>query len=629
MPDGKPKKLQRASRACDFCHKRSIKCSPSSEDPEKCRNCFDFGVDCAFTRPWKRARGGQASTGGKGSEIETVLQKEEPDNDACTPKTYEPPRLPASTDIAVQAPAKRSYEFGPEMRTTHPPRNRLGEAWKAFAAAVEPTISALVDVYYSIVYPIFPLFHRGRLLERIKHREYLTDRGFFSSLMAMCALAAGRTRDGAASWYTERSDVSRIQTETFYLAALDGIPKELSSARGLDYLRACAVMAIASIQLGKIDSLHEYLGQYHALLALQRFHDEASWSKDISVIEREERRRLIWSTYTLDVYSSIVWNTPLCSKAGHLAVEYPSEVEDDLIAAGQESVSNPNCWLHGWNFTTDLYRVMQQSVDEVRARRNSINARLRHIPSSTKVKPFSGDAVLVEVFTVYDALTPPFKTPPLVTGDHVRDIFGFQFANIQATLALLRMVLFNAEEKINVDTKCEVANSLITSLSNVPRPYLKAISTPLIYHLAGIGNILSSALEGPLSEDSYQKLKTEILSMAGLLESLEENLHRIVGVGRGMRQHLEKVDEYMYGPQRVPYLRPFQNTVADLTTSVVLPNVPVSPSSAAVQESPHQHFQIPPYLLEDWSWPIDICQDYGVFPLPTEQGYAHPGTGRG
>lgn len=51
----RPKKLQRASRACDLCHRRSIRCRPSIEDPEaKCQNCQDFAVECTYNRPSRR-----------------------------------------------------------------------------------------------------------------------------------------------------------------------------------------------------------------------------------------------------------------------------------------------------------------------------------------------------------------------------------------------------------------------------------------------------------------------------------------------------------------------------------------------------------------------------------------------
>ncbi len=49
----KPRKLRRISRACDFCHRRSIRCKPSQE-ADRCQNCTDFDVDCTFDRPAKK-----------------------------------------------------------------------------------------------------------------------------------------------------------------------------------------------------------------------------------------------------------------------------------------------------------------------------------------------------------------------------------------------------------------------------------------------------------------------------------------------------------------------------------------------------------------------------------------------
>lgn len=56
MSDGasRPKKQRRISRACDFCHRRSIRCRPNQGDGNRCQNCSDFGVDCTFNRPLKK-----------------------------------------------------------------------------------------------------------------------------------------------------------------------------------------------------------------------------------------------------------------------------------------------------------------------------------------------------------------------------------------------------------------------------------------------------------------------------------------------------------------------------------------------------------------------------------------------
>src|SRR5689334_12587431 len=53
--DGAPKKLRRITRACDYCHKRSIRCKfPGDTDDTRCQNCIDFDQPCRFDRVVKR-----------------------------------------------------------------------------------------------------------------------------------------------------------------------------------------------------------------------------------------------------------------------------------------------------------------------------------------------------------------------------------------------------------------------------------------------------------------------------------------------------------------------------------------------------------------------------------------------
>jgi hypothetical protein len=93
----------------------------------------------------------------------------------------------------------------------------------------------------------------------------------------------------------------------------------------------------------------------------------------------------------------------------------------------------------------------------------------------------SEPTVMERVLSMYAALPPQFRETPPTTGDMSKDLFGFQSANIQATLQLLRMVLLSAEE-IGVDRKCDVAGELLSVFSKVPVEYLKAISSPLVSH---------------------------------------------------------------------------------------------------------------------------------------------------
>jgi len=353
----RPKKLLRASRACDFCHKRSIKCHPHTADPHRCHNCYDFDVPCTYERPLKRGRAtsrytppdpsrtsGAATTG-----IQHQRQHPLQHQNHGSYQQLGAGRLRSVRQVANGVPvaAEKVQSASPSLESTS--RGSLSSrkqtatqesnddgptiAWRAFATASAGTIECLVDVYLHVVYPIFPLFHQPTLLQKVKDQEYLRNQGCFASLMAACALASARQRDGALfRSITNASYNGNISSETFYKAAIDMMPKNLVEADGLDYMRACALLSITSIQYGDIEAMQLYLGHYFTLVGIHRFYDEANWPKDVTNIEVEERRRLYWSTYTLDVYSSIVWNGSAHVTGANARVRYPTEIEDDIIA---------------------------------------------------------------------------------------------------------------------------------------------------------------------------------------------------------------------------------------------------------------------------------------------------------
>lgn len=140
----------------------------------------------------------------------------------------------------------------------------------------------------------FPLFHKQSFIERINNQEHLRNQGLFASTMAVCALVSGRARDGALySTRWQREELIEPPSEAFYAAAKDSFPRDLALARGFNYMRACAILAIASIQNGQIKNLQKYSGMYHTLTTMEGLHDEKLWPKDIGIIETEERRRLV------------------------------------------------------------------------------------------------------------------------------------------------------------------------------------------------------------------------------------------------------------------------------------------------------------------------------------------------
>jgi len=251
----------------------------------------------------------------------------------------------------------------------------------------------------------------------------------------------------------------------------------------------------------------------------------------------------------------------------------------------------------------------------------------------------SSATVLASIDARYSTLPVEFKIFAPPTGDRVRDIFGFQAANIQATMLLLRMLLFCTEDDghspSNVQLKCNIAAELLAVFQSIPTAYLCGISTPLIYHLAGIGMILASVMEGPLSEAGYQKVKSILLAIADLLESLESGLSHAVDISEGLRAQVERIDQYMR-VQCLPIDRPYVQPQPGHTSSVeslpqhsnpsgttghqevegggkeVRAQVNETQSTGVGTEDPFMNngwlgeFQLPPELLEDWPWVFNL-----------------------
>ncbi|KAL1966273.1 hypothetical protein VTN77DRAFT_4626 [Rasamsonia byssochlamydoides] len=620
----RPKKLQRVSKACDFCNRRSIKCSKADDPLGRCQNCADFDVPCTFDRPIKR----------RGVKSSRARLNEAQDQ--------------RSPGVRSQSDSSQRYVRSGDpwgglstlwSATDNPSRdeNALRRSWSAFAIATERTIRNLVQVYFEIVYPIFPLFHRPSFLERLDRNEHLRDRGFFASTMAACALASGRARDGAL--YSTRWHLSELlepPSEVFYAAAKDSIPKDLSTAKGLNFMRACAILAIASIQNGQIKAMQQYTGYYHTLTAMEGLYDEKLWPKQLTPIEIEERRRLFWSIYTLDIYSSIVWGGIIRHREAQSMVRYPTEIDDEYITetgysappapASNTSTSGipvvshePVSWLRGWNFTTDLYRILEHAVDNLRCRWSQQNGMTR-FHSLFGRNPMTESVVMEQVLAMYSALPSQFRETLPVTGDPAKDLFGFQSANIQATLQLLRMVLFSSED-IGVERKCDVAGELLSVFSKVPVEYLKAISSPLLHHLAGIGYILGSVIEGSLSESSYQRVRMLLLEMADLLCRLESGLRRAAGASERLRTQVDRIDEYMRqqrmmiaaAQQQTNVLGQQQQQHQEQPEARTVPSLPYNQTGAFGEQL--SQFQLPPELLEDWPWPFDSGPAEGLLPL--------------
>ena len=473
----------------------------------------------------------------------------------------------------------------------------------------------MVEIYFEIVHPIFPFFHQPTTVRRVSRGEYLTNRSFFAVTMAMCALCQARVRDGAV--FSSRWDLTTLKetsSETLYAASENAIARAGADNTNLDYLRAYAVLSIAAIQYGDPRKMRYYLGLYHTAVEIDRLHDETSWPPHLGVIETEERRRLFWSMYTLDVYAAIVWNGVVRSREAQANVAYPAAVNDEEISdtgygqaplmagatpamsPGSVTSSSPSeCWLYGWNMVTDLYRVLEHVIDHFRQRRPEHRV-------STQIDAIFGQhsipssAVLEAVLKMYQALPPRFKETPTAS-NAVEHRLNFQTANIAATIQLVRMMLFAAEEQ-TVEQRCCVARELLQAFTDVPVIYLRAISSPLLHHLAGIGSLLGSVFEKGLPESSYQQIRSVLSEMVQLLANLELGLYCAGGASSRIQSLVDRLDEYVQTQRVLAGASMHLDRETQDSNALALPYLdPDSPL-----------YLLPPELMENWSWAFNFTQ---------------------
>lgn len=114
---------------------------------------------------------------------------------------------------------------------------------------------------------------------------------------------------------------------------------------------------------------------------------------------------------------------------------YPAEVySDDAITETGiiPQAGNPVSFLRGWNFVTDLYRIlehMNERLTPAHIRKNDSKVALDCLwkPAKTENDCQTVDNVLAMVQRLYeDTLPDEFKCARPMTGDIWKDRYGFQ-----------------------------------------------------------------------------------------------------------------------------------------------------------------------------------------------------------
>lgn len=247
---------RRVLRPCEACSLLRIRCAPLPEQMP-CARCQVLKLHCVYPRDGRRAA------------------------TAYTPQSTGP-SFPGSVSILEEATHRSA-----------PQQEQQGKDWHAPPIASQAMIVDLVELYFELVYPSFPLFHERSYARIIARGEHLISQALFASTMAVCALASNCVCNGAlVSPRWDRSLLKTIDRVVFGNEAKKQL-MALHPISGFEVLRGHAIMAVLALQTGSLDDFHKHLDFCYAIISRSTLHEESSWPSDIGIIEREERRRVV------------------------------------------------------------------------------------------------------------------------------------------------------------------------------------------------------------------------------------------------------------------------------------------------------------------------------------------------
>ncbi|EED13706.1 conserved hypothetical protein [Talaromyces stipitatus ATCC 10500] len=416
------------------------------------------------------------------------------------------------------------------------------------------TILQLADFYYRVVYPILLYFHWPTFSQNLCAKRYSHDRSLYALTMAVCATASARIQEKAPlpPSSLNLNFASIPPSKVFYQECMDTLNQLKEVGPDFNIMRTEALLGMLDLQYNDLGGCLGHLHRYLAMSAETGFHDEANWPSTLTEIEVQERRRLFWQCYHFDVYLAVTFGCPMRQRESYCCVRYPTEVYDDeeITETGIAPITNGAVsFIRGWNFVTDLYRVLEHMNELWRARETDVtrpgsNLGLLFANLNANRDRVSENDMLLTAQQDWESLPTELKTARPMTGDIIGDRYGFQAANIIITMTTVKMVLTRSEDH-TLAQRCAMAGELLDNLSSIPTIYVQATSTAMLHHLAGVGHLLGSITHSPLSPWMYLQVRSAILAMADLIDSLQAALTPDVNISLKLREHVEQTDRAM------------------------------------------------------------------------------------
>ncbi|EXK80186.1 hypothetical protein FOQG_15266 [Fusarium oxysporum f. sp. raphani 54005] len=465
---------QRVLQACDFCHSRGLKCRRSSmtettsrDGHRTCLTCIDYGAECTMNRPVRKRGRKPAVTTGK---------------------------------------SNKQKQTGSESSDFRSPQ----------------CIRRLIDIYRDTMYQCyFPFLSENDLERRWADSIPGDSETAYLLLMALCALSAQSLTLKAVFDSTLLGNVVSHDSDIYFNEAVSHIPARIPDTPDLDYLRSFGLLAVYLLRSGSKSDLHRYLGLCHAWIAQHGFNMENNWDSSISLLEVDDRRRLFWCVYRLEIHSACVLGHIIRLPEAQVSVLYPRITP----AMSRET----QAWTAGWDYITDLFRLMEYAILNLRQRkphrdvvavfcdRPSPRALLDSLDQLKASKPF----ILRVLSQSHD--------------DFQSNRCKFMAVQITCTEALVNIMgLLHCQAP--VDEVIKVAEDFLNEITEASLIMFKVASSQIVHQLLGVGHMVYNAF---LYDENQSQFA--VGRLVTYLEDIVKNLEQDIPTATEAREQLRKL----------------------------------------------------------------------------------------
>ncbi|TPX13618.1 uncharacterized protein E0L32_006089 [Thyridium curvatum] len=322
----------------------------------------------------------------------------------------------------------------------------------------------------------FPFLPEKDLLTRWEDSIPGPEEPSYMLLMALCAVSS-QTASLKAVFDSALIDGPPVHdSDLYFLEAVSKIPMRIAQSQDLDYLRSFGLLAVYSLRCGNHTDLHRYLGLYHALVAQHGFHDESRWPSDISLSDVDDRRRLFWCVYRLEIHSACVLGHVVRMPESQVFVLYPR------ITPAMEPETQ--AWTAGWDYITDLYRLLEYAMFSLRGCKNRkpILAGLLDRPSPTtlldslhRLKAAKPRILLADPDSAFQSNRCKYMAVEIICMETLVNIMALLYCQAPASEVMT------------------VADNFLKEVAMVPLIMFRIASSQIVHQILGVGHMLCNA----------------------------------------------------------------------------------------------------------------------------------------